>query len=273
MHVSSFDQKPREFIAHCSHKALCATHALQKELLPVVDGQGGDRSWFTGLLSSLPDTDTGEPIQKEEFMQRWSGDCLTLLKHLFKKHEGEVVELAGSWSSKAEHIVQEPLPDLLVHPQFAKDWRAYQKGIHIQGRGRGNLVGTVIPASALQRKGKDTQPAFGGKGGKKGGEAPKGDGKPTQPACGGGKGQPYVADNRVVAKIDGVLHTRVATVTTLPQLMMHLGKWYSAANIYQYYMSLNLLAVKRPHAWTNPVRQAAALMRHHETGYYGFGRS
>jgi hypothetical protein len=53
---------------------------------------------------------------------------------------------------------------------------------------------------------------------------------------------------------------------------LELGRWSSAQELYGYYNSLDLLAVKRPHAWANPTRQAAAILRKQETGFWGFGR-
>jgi hypothetical protein len=65
---------------------------------------------------------------------------------------------------------------------------------------------------------------------------------------------------------------RRATVISLPELFLKLGEYRSAAELYKYWHTRPLLTVKRPHAWAQPQRRAAAQIRFYETGYYGVGR-
>ena len=70
---------------------------------------------FARSLVSFPDTDgEGDAIQLQVFASRWRHDPHGLLKHLIKKHEGELIEVEGYWIQGIG-----PVPDQLFHPQFA----------------------------------------------------------------------------------------------------------------------------------------------------------
>jgi hypothetical protein len=180
---------------------------LFEKLEPVVDG-------FERLCSCLPDIDTGEPIDPQDFDLRWQSDAATLFWHLFKKHEGEIAEVYGEWSEPKTGQPLAALVESFDDPQFVLEW--------CRGQASDLRVGPW--------------PAFGGVGG-----------------------------NRVVTvtvrTIDGIdvptYRTREAWVVTLPRLFLHLGHCYSAQELYRFYSSLELLAVKRQR---NPTRQAAATL-------------
>ena len=62
---------------------------------------------------------------------------------------------------------------------------------------------------------------------------------------------------------------RVARVITFPVLMESLGEEYTAVELWAFYKSLPLLAVRRQHAWGSEVVQAAAKDRFKKHGAYG----
>merc|ERR1739836_108037 len=78
-------------------------------------GRGGWR-----LCDELADTDVdgGKAMSWEKFMNpsRWQGDKALVLKHLFQKHEGELVEVEGKWVEGIGDI-----PDPLFDPQFTQN--------------------------------------------------------------------------------------------------------------------------------------------------------
>ena len=50
-----------------------------------------------GLTDVLPDTDgEGEPMSSHALAGRWQYNVAEVLKHLMKKHEGELAELKGN---------------------------------------------------------------------------------------------------------------------------------------------------------------------------------
>ena len=65
---------------------------------------------------------------------------------------------------------------------------------------------------------------------------------------------------------------RRAWVITWPKLMFKLGDDFTAAELWGYYKSLPLLAVRRQHSWASELRQAAARYRHKEYGHWGHRR-
>ena len=136
-----------------------------------------------------------------------------------------------------------------------------------QGRGRGDMG---------KRPSKGEQLAVGSKGNFFEGKG-KGQGKGTK-----GKGKVQASEdlsdvfrNRVLQlHYDFSWHYRAGIAVTLPHLLLSLGEMYTAADLYGYFNTLEPLCVKRPHAWTNPVRQAAAHQRwqHNKWHGRGFGR-
>ena len=101
------------------------------------------------------------------------------------------------------------------------------------------------------------------------GKLGKGTKEQSKPAV-GGKGV-VAHENRVLwVDTNGEAWTRDATVSSLPSLFLQLGKIWSAVDLYGYWNRCQLLLVKRPHAWPSPDRRLAAVIRHQETGHYGF---
>ena len=72
------------------------------------------------MCDELADTDVdgGKAMSQEKFMDptRWHGGKKMVLKHLFKKHEGELVEVVGKWVEGTGDI-----PDPLFDPQFTQN--------------------------------------------------------------------------------------------------------------------------------------------------------
>ena len=116
----------------------------------------------------------------------------------------------------------------------------------------------------------------------------RGKGKPpvADPAVGGNVGLPAVGgkgkgksmkDRQFTSRVlqmspeAGSWRVRCGTCMSLAQLFAAFGKQWTAAKLYKYYNELALLACKRPHAWGNPVRQAASRQRYFETGKRGHG--
>ena len=82
----------------------------------------------------------------------------------------------------------------------------------------------------------------------------------------------YVFRNRVLQlRHDGSWQYRAGIAITLPHLFLHLGREYTAAELYGYFNTLETLAVKRPRPWTNPLRQAAAAQHWKENKGRGRG--
>ena len=65
---------------------------------------------------------------------------------------------------------------------------------------------------------------------------------------------------------------RRAMVITFPVLMEKLGDKYTARELWAFYKSLCLLAVRRKHSWGSQLVQAASWYRYRTYGYYGHGR-
>ena len=92
----------------------CMHDIFDREKLAMV---GSDRGGWR-LCDELADTDAdgGKAMSRETFMDRCRGDKSFWLKHLFKKHEGELVEVGGKWVDGTGVI-----PDPLFDPQFAQN--------------------------------------------------------------------------------------------------------------------------------------------------------
>ena len=72
-------------------------------------------SWYGGwkLIDELPDTDqlSGAIMDSATFASRWQQKPSEVLKHLLKKHEGELVELRGWWARGDEEFPPDELFD------------------------------------------------------------------------------------------------------------------------------------------------------------------
>ena len=237
------EKKDRNFVERCLFEALTDFHTLVEKhphAFAAVGAQGGHPLWQ--LTRELPDLDydDGTIIDELKFQNRWEQDPKQLLKHLFKKHEGEVVELEG-WDVQGSGDPGE-IPEILFHPQFAlseADFLACKGKSRDKGKGKS------------KGKGKKGMPAVGGK---------------------GKQGRPW-SNRAVKIAADGSWTYRQSRAISLNRLMLSLGHLYTAARLYRFWCHNTLLLLKRVHSWGAPERDAAAKQRHKTTGYYGFGRS
>ena len=254
---------------------------LEKEKNATIpSSQGGWR-----LVDELPDIvqPSGIPIMPDFISaSRWQPDGQRdpslVLKRLLKLHEGELVELEGRWERG-----QGEVPDALFDPQFAskiEDLEFCKRLDNKCERSKYAVDYTLAEplADRLRRgegKGKDKgkeqpdvggtgQPAVGGGGGK---------GKPAV----GGKSQSVAARGlpfeSSILKIEqgGTWEFRSGTCMSLACLFDTCGREFTAAQLYAYYNRCSLIASKRPHAWSSPARQVAAIERKTATGRYGHG--
>ena len=207
---------------------------------------------------------------------RWRRNHALVLKHLLKKHEGEMVELDGQWERG-----QGEVPDALFDPQFACNDEDFMfcKGL---GKGRSH---ERSKHAADYRAWVNRKPGFG-KGKDKGKEQPA-VGDTGQPAVGGGggKGNPAVGgkgqfvlkrglpfvSNILRWEKDGIWHSRTGKCLSLAQLFAKCGRHITAAKLYEYYNLCTPIASKRPHPWSAPASQVSAIDRKETTGRYGHG--
>ena len=250
-------------------------------------GMGGWR-----LCDELADTDVdgGKAMSREKFMDpsRWQGEMKKVLKHLFKKHEGELVEVVGKWVEGTGDI-----PDPLFDPQFTQNEDDFKlcksldqplaisrskysrlylaKGkVHRGGKGKGQKgkgkeEEQGQPQPAVGGKGKH-QPAVGGKPGGKSQQL-------LQMSRGSGSPElPVLHTNALQMRRDGTWSVREGKCISLPQLFQTMGREYNSVQLYEYWHQLRPLACKRPHAWASPWRQQAVLERYEATGRYGHGK-
>ena len=221
------------------------------------------------------------------YPSRWQGDKAKVLKHLFKKHEGELVEVEGKWVEGTGDI-----PDPLFDPQFTQnedDFKLCKSLDQPLAISRSQYSHSYLAKLKVHRGGKgkgqkgkgkeeeqgQPQPAVGGKG-------------KHQPAVGGkpgGKGSqqlsqmsrwqrcsPELHTNALQMRRDGTWSVREGKCISLPQLFQTMGREYNSVQLYEYWHLLRPLACKRPHAWASPWRQQAVLERYEATGRYGHGK-
>ena len=263
-YVPPYEEVDRDFISTHGFWALGAMSRLTEAMRSA----DGDR---LTLLRKLPDTDfSGRPISAEIFQQRWQGDAQLLLKHLFKKHEGEIIELDGQWVPMMGHP---PISGPLFHPQFAtseSQWHKMKAMRKSQGKGTGKGVRPGSKSTdgdkGRMSGGKGSKSTYGGKG-----STPGGGGKGSKSATGD-------ESTRVLSFREGVppgynFAFRQAWVVTLPTLLWRLSHLFTAQELYSYYCSCRLLANRREHSWANPVRAVAASYRMAIYGHRGHRRS
>ena len=245
----------RDFVAWMGWKALDYQHKLFANIFTypmLADGSENREATPTivnvELLTSLPDTDgQGDPIHWHDFTWRWNSRSDMLLRHLLRKHEGEVAEAWGVWKPWYGRV---PMDGSLYHPQFAWDEAHFIE---------------------LKRKAKGKGKGKGKKGGKRG----------PQPAD-GGKSQPMAAQTpqgtRVLSfdaeHLPPGYHFayRTGGVFTLAMLFYYCGSDFCATDLYRFYCRCRLMCVRRAHSWASYERQAAARMRYTATGRWGFGQ-
>ena len=203
-----------------------------------------------------------------------------VLKHLFKKHEGELVEVVGKWVEGTGDIAD--IPDPLFDPQFTQneeDFKLCKRLDQPSAIARSKYIHSYLAKGKVRGKGKgqkgkgkeeeqgQPQPAVGGKG-------------KHQPAVGGkpgGKSQQLLQmshelhTNALYLRRDGTWRVREGKCISLPQLFRTMGEEYTSVQLYEYWHLLRPLACKKPHAWGSPVRQQAALERYAAMGRYGHG--
>ena len=223
------------------------------------------------LLRELPDTDfSGRPISSAIFQPRWQRDAQLLIKHLFKKHEGDIIELEGEWVPMRG---DPPTSGPKIHPQFAASeaqWHEMRAMRQSQGKdtGKGARSGSKSADGDKGRMsgGKGSKSAYGDKGSTSGG---------------GGKGSKSATGDqstRVLSFHEGVppgydFAFRQAWVLTLPTLFWRLSHLFTARDLYSFSCSCRVLANRREHQWTTPVRAAAASYRMATYGHWGHRRS
>ena len=218
-------EEGRTVVAHYAYMAMSARKTLEGWI------DEGDRELGI-LLDCLPDTDgEGQPILKEDFESRWDSNAKLLLKHLFTKHSGELIELDAVWKE-----LDGEMPECIYsNPQFAMTARDAAQITRSKGTG------------------KSTVPAIGGRAPAVGGRAP---------AVGGRTRVSYRDGDRVMIK--------QAIVISLPDLFLNMRTHYTATVLYRFWCKSYSVALRRPHAWTNPARKCAARIRYQDTGRYGF---
>ena len=99
-------------------------------------------------------------------------------------------------------------------------------------------------------------------------------------AAKGSKGKPDVQlavgrsfENRVLyLSRNGFWYVKKGIAMSLPALML-LGNKFTAARLYRFWCQTPLLVVRRPHAWSNPIRKEAARQRQELTGRWEHGPS
>ena len=275
------------FVPWMNHKSISRRFdILQRE----PDALKGSDMGGWRLCDELADTDVdgGKAMSWEKFRSRWQGDTALVLKHLFKKHEGELVEVVGKWVEGTGNI-----PDPLFDPQFTQNWDDFNlcksldqplaisrskysrlylaKGkVHRGGKGKGQKgkgkeEEQGQPQPAVGGKGKH-QPAVGGKPGGKSQQL-------LQMSRGSGSPElPVLHTNALQMRRDGTWSVREGKCISLPQLFQTMGREYNSVQLYEYWHLLRPLACKRPHAWASPWRQQAVLERYKATGRYGHGK-
>jgi len=201
--------KGRNVVAQYTYMSMSARKALEKWI------DEGDRE-IGILLDCLPDTDgEGQPILKEDFESRWDSNAKLLLKHLFTKHSGELIELDAVWKE-----LDGEMPECIYsNPQFAMTARDAAQITRSKGTGKG------------------TAPAVGGRAPAVGGRAP---------AVGGRTRVSHRDGDRVMIK--------QAIVISLPDLFLNMRTHYTATVLYRFWCKSYSVVLRRPHAWTSAVR-------------------
>jgi len=255
---------------------------LEREPLALVgSGRGGWR-----LCDKLADTDVdgGKAMSCEKFKDpsRWQGDMAKVLKHLFRKHEGGLVEVVGRWVEGTGDI-----PDPLFDPQFTQnedDFKLCKSLDQPLAISRSQYSHSYLAKLKVHRGGKgkgqkgkgkeeeqgQPQPAVGGKGKRQPAVGGKPGGKSQQLLqMSRGSGSPELHTNALQMRRDGTWSVREGKCISLPQLFQTMGREYNSVQLYEYWHLLRPLACKRPHAWASPWRQQAVLERYEATGRYG----
>ena len=192
------------------------------------------------MIDELPDTDqlSGAIMDSATFASRWQQNPSEVLKHLLKKHEGELVELRGWWARGDEEFP----PDELFDPQFASNDKDHRL-CRVLDKGA-SMKRSKYSADYHRGKGK---PAVGGLG--KGPAVVGGKGKFVMQQL--ATGEPFHS-NVLRLYPDGTWRVRRGTCTGLAHLFAALGEHWTAAQLYDYYNLCRVLACKRPHAWSLP---------------------
>ena len=181
-----------------------------------------------------------------------------------------MVELEGQWEKGKGEI-----PAALFDPQFASSGTDYRfcKGFGKSYQHSKYATDYKTINKLAKGKGKSKQqPAVGGTGQ----PAVGGGGGKGKPAV-GGKGQLVLArglpfeSNILRWNEDGTWYYRAGTCLSLPHVFAKCGRLFTAAKLYAYYNLCRPIASKRPHAWSSPARQVAAIERYAATGRYGHG--
>ena len=149
----------------------------------------------------------------------------------------------------------------MFHPQFSTDSEQYYR---VKGSWK-------PPGGSLARQKGQNKGTRKGKG--------KGSGK-EDPASGGAEPLSRVIghaqfQNRILRmspQNQNEFWVWEGPLISLPRFMHALGTTHTAADLYRFYRSLNVMVNIRPHSWSSVVRIEAARARFKETGRYGFPR-
>ena len=271
--LSEPNHKGKSFVAAQNFDAVTRRYDIL-ERHPEAKVPSRDGGWC--LVDELPDTDvlSGIPMSDAIFASRWQQDPSLVLKHLLKKHEGELVELEGWWERG-----QGEVPDALFDPQFACNEEDYKfcKGLGKGGESYQRSKYADDYRVLLRRAEERTKG--------------KGKGRTCQPAVGGGgffggKGKLVCSTSHFVRERglpfesnilwwsrDGTWYYREGKCLSLAHLFFTCGRYFTAAKLYEYYNLCSPIASKRPHPWSSPANQVAAYERKEATGRWGHGPS
>ena len=178
----------------------------------------------------------------------------TFLKDLMERHRGEVREIEGTWV-----LVQTPFPNRWSEDAEARtealSWfceqfcnepeSAWSLNSFRKGAGKEKGISTV--AKGLNK----------GKAGKSGHWRQNLANRVVRPTT----------DNSDSAHL-----RRQAKCFNLAMVFKNCGGDYTAKELYEWYCAQEIIATKRSHGTSNPVRRFATLQRKAETGHYGFGK-
>ena len=245
------EEVKRDFVAWMDWNALDYQHKLFAKIFEspkLADGSENREATpaivsHVELLTSLPDTDgQGDPIHWHNCLERWNTRSGVLLRHLLRKHSGEVAEAWGDWTP---WYGRAPMEGSLYHPQFAWDEEQF---VELKSKAKG--------------KGK--------KGGKRGPRSAHGDksGKSQLMAAQAPRGARVLSFENIPPGYECAF--RSAGVFTLPMIFYYCGSEFSASALYRFYCVSRLMCVRRAHSWSSYERTVAARMRYEATGHWVF---
>ena len=249
---SKVQKTSRNFIARVAYDAVQIERLLYSVATPASGGPWGD--WgeaFKKCCTVLPDLEYCGYVglSEEAFQNKFRGNALLLLHHMFEKHNGEIVvvwkadrglyDLADAWPSVRQEIHR---------PQYyTLNTKEVDVKRNLANRYFTRKNKTISDAKRFCCQMKDVASSV------------------------------YNPVTSSVTLYDDDLPTKVQKIEvgyfSLPSLVWELFPWITLAELYTFYCTRPLLTARRPHPrTTNVPRKAAAWLRKVETGYWGFGR-